>query len=279
MPTQPRTVSELKKIAEGREAEMFAWEGGKILRLMRNPDGEYSNQLQAVALESARGSGVRVPAVHGQMTVNGRPGLVMERIDGTDYLTLIGKQPWRVYSIGSLSGAVHARLHEAAAPGSLPSLRERLRRNITSAAELPDDLREFALRALEKLPDGDRLCHGDFHPGNILETKEGPIVIDWTNATCGDPDADFARTLLMIRIGDPPPGAPIVIRIGAKFARNLLLWAYSRAYRRVRPVDKRAAARWDVPIAAARIAEGIEVEFPKLLRFLKEAAAFSAASE
>jgi len=263
---------ELKKIAEGREAEMFAWEDGMILRLMRNPDGGYSNQLQAAALESARCSGVRVPAVHGQATVSGRPGLIMERIDGTDYLTLMGKQPWRVYSIASLSGAVHARLHEAAAPDSLPPLRERLRRNITSARELPDDLRQFALEALDKLPDGDRLCHGDFHPGNLLQTKEGPIVIDWTNATRGDPDADFARTLLMIRIGDPPPGAPIVVRVGAKFARQILLWGYTRAYRRIRPVDMSAISRWDVPVAAARIAEGIEVEFPALLKFLEREA-------
>ena len=268
---------ELKKIAEGREAEMFAWEDGTILRLMRNPDGKYSNQLQAAALESARASGVRVPAVHGEAAVNGRPGLIMERIAGTDYLTLIGKQPWRVYSIGSLSGTTHARLHEAAAPDSLPSLRERLRRNITAARELPDDLRQFALHALDKLPDGDRLCHGDFHPGNLLESKEGPIVIDWTNATRGDPDADFARTLLMIRIGDPPPGAPLIVRFGAKFARRLLLWGYARAYRRIRKVDLDVASRWDVPIAAARIAEGIEVEFPALLRFLGRAASKSTA--
>src|SRR5574341_882610 len=233
---------ELNKIAEGREAEMFAWEDGNILRLMRNPEGAFSNELQAAALESARASGVRVPAVHGEATVNGRPGLIMERIDGTDYLTLIGKQPWRVYSIGSLSGTVHARLHEARAPDSLPSLRERLRRNITSARPLPDNLRQFALEALEKLPDGDRLCHGDFHPGNILESEEGPIVIDWTNATRGDPDADFARTLLMIRIGDPPPGAPVVVRVGAKFARRILLWGYSRAYRSIRPVDREAVS-------------------------------------
>ena len=268
---------ELKKIAEGREAEMFAWEDGTILRLMRSPNGEFSNQLQAAALESARASGVRVPAVHGQTTVNGRPGLIMERIDGTDYLTVIGRQPWRVYSIGNLSGKVHARLHEARAPDSLPSLRERLRRNILSAPPLPDDLRRFALDALDKLPDGDRLCHGDFHPGNILETREGPIVIDWTNATSGDPDADYARTLLMIRIGDPPPGAPFFVRFGAKFARSILLWGYSRAYRRIRRVDKSAAARWDVPIAAARIAEGIEVEFPALLKFLEREASRASA--
>ena len=30
----------LRKIAEGREAEIFAWEDGTVLRLLRNPDGQ-----------------------------------------------------------------------------------------------------------------------------------------------------------------------------------------------------------------------------------------------
>ena len=107
--------SGLTKVAEGREAEMFAWEEGTILRLLRNTDGQRQNEMQAAAIEAAAGSGVRVPAVLSATTVMGRPGLVMERIDGTDYLTLMGRQPWLVFSVGSLSGRVHAKLHEAVA--------------------------------------------------------------------------------------------------------------------------------------------------------------------
>ena len=123
MATQP----ELKKIAEGREAEMFAWEDGTILRLLRDPDGQRRNDLQAAAIEAAAASGVRVPAVFGTATVMGRPGLIMERCDGADYLTLIGRNPLKVFPAARTMGEVHARLHEAAGSERLPLLRDWIR--------------------------------------------------------------------------------------------------------------------------------------------------------
>ncbi len=42
-----------------------------------------------------------------------------------------------------------------------------------------------------------RLLHGDFHPNNILYTASGPVVIDWSFASSGDPLLDVARTLAL----------------------------------------------------------------------------------
>ena len=35
-----KETRELRKVAEGREAEMFAWGEGTILRLLRNPQAQ-----------------------------------------------------------------------------------------------------------------------------------------------------------------------------------------------------------------------------------------------
>ena len=265
------TKKELQKLAEGREAEIFAWDDGTVLRLLRSPDGRRQLEWEAAAMRAAADAGVRVPAVRELTSVDGRPGLVMERIDGVDMLTLVGKRPWLVFSVGAQSGRIHAVLHEVRAPESLIPLRERLRGRIEQAGPLPADLARFALELLDGLPDGDRICHGDLHPGNIMRTKGEPVLIDWTAVTRGDPAADFARTNMMIRLGDVPPGAPLVIRYGAIVARGLMRTSYVRAYRRARPLDAALAARWEVPVMAARLAEGIESENPKLLRLLEAA--------
>ena len=47
------------------------------------------------------------------------------------------------------------------------------------------------------MPDESRLLHNDFHPDNIMLTPNGPVIIDWIDATCGHPLADVARTLIM----------------------------------------------------------------------------------
>ena len=48
-------------------------------------------------------------------------------------------------------------------------------------------------------PDGDRLCHGDFHPMNILGDVSQPVIIDWPDARRGDPAADVCRSYLLMR--------------------------------------------------------------------------------
>ena len=268
-----KDATELRKVAEGREAEMFAWEDGSILRLMREVGTEQRNQWQAAAMEAARSRGVRVPAVLGSTTVMGRPGLIMERIDGPDMLTLVGRQPWSVFRVARVAGQVHAQLHEVQAPSAIPPLKEVLRRRIEDTGQLPQHLSEFALTELAALPDGDRLCHGDFHPGNILLAGAEPVLIDWTNARRGDPAADVARTRMMLRLGEAPPGTSFALRALALVGRSLLLSLYLRSYRRARPLDMAAVKRWETPIAAARLAEGIEEEVPRLLAFLERAAA------
>jgi aminoglycoside phosphotransferase (APT) family kinase protein len=45
--------------------------------------------------------------------------------------------------------------------------------------------------------DGARLVHFDLHPDNVLLGPDGPVLIDWTNARGGDPDADVALTWLI----------------------------------------------------------------------------------
>jgi len=268
-----KETRELRKVAEGREAEMFAWEDGSILRLMREPGTEQRNQGQAAAMEAARSRGVRVPAVLGATTVMGRPGLIMERIEGPDMLTLIGRRPWATFRVARICGEVHARLHEVRAPSVIPSARETLRHWMGQSGQLPPHLAEFALEVLDGLPDGDRLCHGDFHPGNILMAGDEPVLIDWTNARRGDPMADVARTRMILRLGEPPPGTSFALRLLTVIGRNLLVALYLRSYRKVRPLDMAAVKRWEIPIAAARLSEGIEEEVPRLLAFLERARA------
>jgi len=46
----------------------------------------------------------------------------------------------------------------------------------------------------------DRIIHGDFNLGNILEENGQYTVIDWTNGQLGDPRYDLAWACLLLRI-------------------------------------------------------------------------------
>ena len=249
---------------------MFAWEDGAVLRLLRDPNAHVQNGRQRAAMEAARASGVRVPAVLETVTVMGRPGLVMERVDGPDLLTVIARRPQQVFWVARVCGELQAQLHTVPAPENLPGLHEAIRQSIERAGQIPAPLAAFALDLLARLPEGDRLCHGDFHPGNVLLAADGPVIIDWTNAVRGHPDADLARTVLLLRLGEPPPGAPLALRLLALLGRRVLLAAHLRAYRRRRPVHPGRLARWEAVLAADRLTEEIAGETPALLRLLEQ---------
>jgi aminoglycoside phosphotransferase (APT) family kinase protein len=261
-------VSELKKIAEGREAEIFEWEDGTVLRLMREGYGRESVDLQASALRAANDAGVNVP-IPGETTIlEGRHGLVMERIDGPDLLTLIGTKPWNIWSAGKTTGRLQASLHEVVAPEGLPNLKAGVQQSIETSDRVPAETATFALEVLADLPDDNRLCHGDFHPGNIIQAKDRDVVIDWSNVVVGDPAADLARSRLLIRLGEPPPGAPFLIRTLANLGRGALALAIRRGYQEERAVDEDLVRRWEVPVMAHRLTEYIEEERSKLLKLL-----------
>ncbi len=267
------TTAGLKKIAEGREAEIYEWAPGQVLRLFRRPREAASLEREAAAMTAARAAISLVPEVMGVAEVEGRQGLIMERIDGSDLLTIIGRKPWWVWRGGRITGETQALLNGVAAPESLQDLKERIREAI-SRPTVPARVVAPTLRLLEALPDGDRICHGDMHPGNILMSDHGPIVIDLPNVTRGDPLADFARTRLVVRMGSLPPGTSIVVRAGDRIGRRVLGVAFNRAYAHTTgEIDWEVVRRWEIVRAADRLADNIPEERAALLALLDAAAA------
>jgi len=258
-------------LAEGREAEVYLQPDGTVLKLWRDPGSGDRARRESAALTTLRGSACRVPTPLGMVKVGGRPGLLLERVEGEDLLTILGRRPLTVLAVGRAMARAHLAMHEPAAPGELPELHDLLRQRITRAAALPEDLRARALARLDELPHGDRICHGDLHPANMLGTYAEPVVIDWGDAARGDGTADVARSQLLLQMGELPPDSPALLRGAARVGRSLLTRTYLRGYRRGRPLDRDALDRWRTVRAAARLDEGIPEEREKLLRLVREA--------
>ncbi|MEN3610617.1 phosphotransferase [Plantactinospora sp. ZYX-F-223] len=147
----------------------------------------------------------------------------------------------------------HLAVHQVPAPADLPPFRQVLAAPIHDAV-MPPHLRDYALRVLGGLPDDDRRCHGDYHPGYVLVAADRVAVIDWPNAARGTPEADHARTMLLLRWADPLPDTTRASRALITAGRSTFAHAYARAYRAGSPQLCGSAARgwWSTPQPASR---------------------------
>lgn len=129
--------------------------------------------------------------------------LVMERIDGPTMLEALGRAPWKIAEHARILADLHKRLHEIAPPDFLPPA---------------------------PVGAGDRVVHLDLHPLNVLLGASGPVVIDWTAASLGDPAVDAGIAWLLMASGDIPGGRLRATALG--WGRSFLVNGFVRQFDR-----------------------------------------------
>ena len=256
-----------KPIAVGRTAEIYARGERQVLKLYRDWCPPHWVDFEARIGRIVQDAGLPVPVVGEIVEVNGRRGLVYERLEGASMLRAILAKPWMIIQFGRQAAELHAAMHAVQAPPDLPDQRGSFKWAIEHAQALPDDLKRKALAVLDTCSAGDRLCHGDFHPDNILMTPRGPVIIDWMTATRGDPLGDVARTVLLMTVGEPPMN--IFIRLLTRVMRGWMRAAYLKRYFELRPDGREQLSKWLVVTYAARLNEAIPGEAGQLIPFIE----------
>jgi len=168
-----------RKLASGRDADIFEYGPGLVLRRTR---AGRSVADEARIMAYLHDQGYPVPAVH-DVSDDGRD-LVMERVDGPTMVDHLARRPWEIRRQGRSLANLHRALH------ALPA---------------PDFLGPAAVGA------GESIVHMDLHPLNVLVSPHGPVVIDWTNAGRGDPVVDMGLAYVLMSAGTIP-GGPLVRR-------------------------------------------------------------------
>jgi aminoglycoside phosphotransferase (APT) family kinase protein len=158
-------------LGTGRAADVYEHGSREVLRRYRTPR---DTAREVAAMELARSRGYPVPAAR----VVNDTDIVMQRIDGPTMLNDLARRPWRAGRHAATLAALHHRLHAIEPPEWLDA----------------------------PLGDGASLLHLDLHPDNVIFGREGPVVIDWSNAARGPAAADVAHTWLVMACSTPTTG-------------------------------------------------------------------------
>lgn len=254
-------------LATGNTAEVYAWQEGTILKLFlpRYSEQDVAREFSVTNAAHACADGLLVPRPIRMQTIGQRNGIVYERADGISMLQRLMSNPWQTFACARTLADLHLRIHACEASAALPEQRRRLTSRLNQARELPAILRERLLAQLEAMPPQNGLCHGDFHPGNILTNGSFHTIIDWNDATRGDPLADLARTGVLLEAVEATGHLPGCM---ANLALRVLRRVYLRRYLARTRARKADYQRWRLIIIAARLAENIPGERKWLLQQL-----------
>lgn len=243
-----------KRIGQGRTAEVFEQPENRILKLYRPdfPEDAVQHEFQTSSL--AYSMGVRTPKPYEQIRVEDRKGVVFQRIRGKSLLALIVKKPWTVRRQAGLLARLHADLHTYPAGEIGRKQKAVLRQYISAAPLLTEEEKKQVLAHLESLPEEEKLCHGDFHPDNVLYDGDCWIV-DWMTGMSGNPAGDAARSVVILGAGTLPDGTPRLIRSAVQRLRGRLKKSYVEEYLKVSGIPYPEIEQWIMPVAAARLVE------------------------
>lgn len=218
-----------------------------------------------------------MPEAYEYLIIDGRPAIVMQRIAGISMAEMIGRNIFNLYKYADKLAQLHLDLLDSSMEEGLMSVKERASFLIPETEMLSADQKNFILKLLEELDDGKELCHGDFHPGNILVSEGKYYIIDWLSAESGPEIADIAHTYLLLRNTPRLPGTSSIQYYAMRPFIRVLGSRYLKTCHQLSPFDWGEFSRWLIVRAAERIYYGLPSEKAYLLNFIdgcmKEASA------
>lgn len=238
-------------IASGLTSDVFAFGADRVLKLFFSWFRRYKIEREFATTKAIHSAGLPVLNAFELIEVQGRLGIVFERLHGISMMRDAARKPWSVLGAARRFAEFHAKIHEIVAPVELPTQRDLIKGWIADAKDLSVADRAAAEEAFATLPDGNAICHGDFHPENVLLTARGPMIIDWTNGARGNPIGDVARTASVLESAEIPEDWPFHIRALIITSRKILRKVYLHRYFELRPGKPSDICAWDTIQRAA----------------------------
>jgi aminoglycoside phosphotransferase (APT) family kinase protein len=249
-------TSRLIPLGQGRTAEIFRYGDNRVVKLFRPsfPRQAIENEYRVCC---AIGAVVNIPKAHGRVVIDGRDAIVFDFVEGVSGFRYLLQTPWRLKAFAFEFAAIHARIHAMSVSDEMPELTTILVRNINLHDLLRRETKDSIVSYLHGLPGGISLCHGDYHPDNLMLRGTTPFVLDWMTASRGNALADVARTGVLLKWAEPGPGTPTPVKALLAVIRRKFTTHYFSHYTEITGTRMEDIEQWELPVLAARLMEWI----------------------
>lgn len=233
-------------IASGNSAQVYLCEG-KIVKVFRDHLANTEAEYEANKQKAAYSLGLPVPQILDVNHINDKQAIVMEYVNGTTLGDLIEQDASQTEFYMNLSVDIQIEMHSKQVT-CLESMRDKLTRQLNNVKLLNEPCRAKLIKLLNSLPIGNKLCHGDYHVFNLIKTQNKLVIIDWVDATSGNPCADAYRSYLLYS------------QYSTYFADR-----YLKLYCEKSSLSRDDIFAWAPIVAGARLCENVPAEHKDLL--------------
>lgn len=258
----------MKRIGNGRMAVVYKINDHQALKLFNKGVSMECVRSEYNKCKHINDLGISSPRVYEIIEKDGQFGILYQFIEGKTYLDILMSNGEIDSSPGVEMAKVHLNIHNSKST-DLADIKEVIKESL-EAVDLDDDIKIKILNYIENLPDGNTVCHLDFHPDNLILNEKDFTVIDWANAVKGYKAADVFNTVLTISSGTVPPGTPQEIEELISTLRREISIEYLKYYLQNSDITKDDIYRWELPILVYRLSHGISEERNGLINKINE---------
>jgi hypothetical protein len=188
-----------EKIGEGVSADIHAWAPGQVVKLFKPGVSDRLARYEGRMTRAIFAVGGPAPQVLGEVTLDGRFGIVLPRLDGPTLLHLWQAGAVTSEEAGEILATLLMSVHRTTAPPDVVPMGQWMDIALRRAGEaLPASVAAGLRPLLDRLPPGEGLCHCDLHPDNVIMTAQGPRIIDWTVAKRGPGALDLGCSHVLL---------------------------------------------------------------------------------
>ena len=190
----------MELIAKRKNKEIFV-ENNTVIKLYN--EGHSQSDILNEALNQSRVeeySNINVPKLIEVKKIDNRWAIVSEKVEGYTISELLKNNPEAEDEYLNLFVDIQLIILSNEVP-LLNRIKEKFTRKLENATNIDENTKYELLQRLQGMKNHNKLCHGDFHPSNVIVTEDQSIyVIDWAHVTQGNASADAARTYLLFSI-------------------------------------------------------------------------------
>jgi len=255
------------KIGQGRTATVYERDGRAIKVFNEGFPYSYIKReydYGKLAFENR----ADVPEVFGISKKDGLDYIEYELIDGKTMEEMLIEDSSKAIQYAKIFAKIQSNIHTIKLERD--DFEEFFIKRIGYIKEFDQEKIDYIIKYAKSLNRHISLCHGDFHPGNIMFSEDKTYIFDWMLGNSSNPLSDVCRTYLMLKTPLAYMSVPKEAREDVKGILSIFLKIYLDEYSKINNTNTSEIFKWLLPMASLRLLEHIPYEKEWLLNIIDE---------